>query len=419
MGTHSRMEFSSRRAAVDFVSKKQAEELEKQAAGLRCFSMTHAPNFMHPPTVIKRDASKAEERGRKKHRRVGGRSKTSSSVSSAGSVSSESSRSRSRPTFNRQNSGDSRLTEGKISTHNQMMEKGDVSNSGATRMKLAKSKKRPSFSSQASSEPVCAVEALNQGEDGSSMDEHNLSPQELKELKRERKALARQAQKRAATLSKELREKEKVRVKSTPPGWSLPALREIALVGCKNFSVKGLNRLVANTPQLRCLDATDCRHLVPRVGKKEDELNSMADEISPVAAAAAEKAGGGSAHGSVNGSVKSAGGSVLGSLKSFGGGSQFSHRKVKKKKVKVDWAALSATLPYCRPAPLHRGLVAAPDADALAWRDSYVERYARERERKEMGRDLCMQAFVFVSNRSFHTIVSVFAHLVPVNIGKH
>jgi len=45
----------------------------------------------------------------------------------------------------------------------------------------------------------------------------------------------------------------------------------------------------------------------------------------------------------------------------------------------VNWEKVAKSRPYCRAAPQGKGLAAAPDADALAWRDAYVERCARTR----------------------------------------
>jgi hypothetical protein len=40
----------------------------------------------------------------------------------------------------------------------------------------------------------------------------------------------------------------------------------------------------------------------------------------------------------------------------------------------VNWKAIAAARPYCRPAPKGTGFMPAPDAKALWWRDSLWER---------------------------------------------
>mmetsp|Transcript_23156 Transcript_23156/g.30188 ORF Transcript_23156/g.30188 Transcript_23156/m.30188 type:complete len:1734 (+) Transcript_23156:56-5257(+) len=423
----SRMEFANRRAQEEFMEKKQAEEQEMQAAGLRSFSVCHAPGFFQAPLIMKKkgnhgkdggddDGGHHKSRGRRKHRSRGGRSRGGRTGSSHGSsVSSDSSDHSSYSRSRRSRSGDHhapsspskgdrtpKLTAGFISTHNSLMEKKSYKDGGGTavvssnkygsphktRMKIAKQKRDKmnehydndyqdsSGKSRDNQGPISSL--LKNSDDDEQLPEDQMTEEQKAIAKAEKKAIAKQAQRRAGALKREANIKENERVRAAAPGWSLPALKELAIVGCTNFSVKGLKRLIANTPQLRRLDATDCRYLVPRA-KEVDGFGSSAVVAPPPPSSSASVIGG-----------STGGGSVLGSTKSYGAGSQSSgghssrgrrrrHRKNKsKKKGKVDWEELSSKLPYCRAAPLSRGLAPTPDAEALAWRDSYIERFALE-----------------------------------------
>jgi hypothetical protein len=63
-------------------------------------------------------------------------------------------------------------------------------------------------------------------------------------------AAAKERQRSNAALANAAREKERARVQRALPGWSLPALQTLNLNGCRAFARVGLNRLLANAPQV-------------------------------------------------------------------------------------------------------------------------------------------------------------------------
>jgi hypothetical protein len=426
----SRMEFANRRAQEEFMEKKQAEEQEAQAAALRTYSHCHAPGFFKAPFIPKKHKKHdgdVTHRGRRRNRSRSGRvsshddSGSDTSSNHSHSQSGRSARSSShrhhhhnssiiKSSLSRSSGGGPKLTAGFISTHNSLMEKKSYKDGSgtsnhpkhhATRMKLKSKQRTRNFTPQTSMEAEAQHE-LNSTSSFQSNDtdnenihhdhvkksEDDMTPEEKAIAKAEKKALAKQAQRRAGAIARENNIKERQRVMAAAPGWSLPALRELAIVGCTNFSVKGLKRLIANTPQLRRLDATDCRHLVPNVKNNEVPGFGGVASSSSVHGRGSSIGGsisGGSMIGSTLGSMKgSSAKSSTGSALSQGSGRTSTtrrrrrRRKKKNKRGKVNWEELSEKLPYTRPAPLSRGLAPTPDADALAWRDSYIERSALE-----------------------------------------
>jgi hypothetical protein len=64
-------------------------------------------------------------------------------------------------------------------------------------------------------------------------------------------AAAKEAQRAKAAAATAARVQERARVSRPLPGWSLPALQAMDLSGCKCFGHAGLNRLLANAPQVQ------------------------------------------------------------------------------------------------------------------------------------------------------------------------
>ena len=214
----------------------------------------------------------------------------------------------------------------------------------------------------------------------------------------EAKRVLKQAQKDKVARLKRARDRERAKVVAPGPGFSLPTLRTVVLRGCQAFSKRGVDRLLANAPMLRALDAAGCPLLVgdrrkaaleaaalASAGRKGGSLTARSGGDS--SARLGSVSGGGSSHGggakaaSTARSYQSsavAGGAATGRSKQSGKGRR-KKRKGGGDGGAVNWKAVAKSRPYCRAAPQDKGLSPSPDADALAWRDAYHERLALER----------------------------------------